>query len=325
VCVFAFATYSAAAQDFGQLKKMAEEDAVKAQLTATFNKLQIIGMEGGVMSNIKGAPYSGEQVTENTQTLGDGTRIHNENSVKLYRDAEGRVRRETPDMISIFDPVTGVGYTLNPKTMTGGKMQIAVSIKPGSNTFSYAGTAPPGGDDKEFRIFTGNGSVNGSMATATAGGRGTSVSSGVSIGGAGGIEPSVVYTTSSRNFAFTKSISSGKLETLPAQTMEGLNVQGQRRSQTIEIGEIGNDRPIETVDERWYSPDLKLEVMTRHNDPRTGEQITRLVNIVRGDPDPGLFQLPAGYQINEGKQFPVSLPVFVPRGVKMTPLIGKDQ
>ena len=126
----------------------------------------------------------------------------------------------------------------------------------------------------------------------------------------------MVYTTSSRNFAFTKSISPGKLETLPAQTMEGLNVQGQRRSQTIEIGEIGNDRPIETVDERWYSPDLKLEVMTRHNDPRTGEQITRLINIVRGDPDPSLFQLPAGYQINEGKQFPV---------MKMMPLIDKDQ
>ena len=78
-----------------------------------------------MMSNVKGAPYSAEQITENTQTLGDGTRIHNENAVKVYRDGEGRVRRETPEMISIFDPVAGVGYTLDPKTlMTGSRCRF---------------------------------------------------------------------------------------------------------------------------------------------------------------------------------------------------------
>ena len=116
---------AASAQDStAELEKRAQEEIARTKVYAALTKAQVIGVEGGLMANVKGAPYSAEQITENTQTLGDGTRIHNEISVKLYRDNEGRVRRETPDMISIFDPVAGVGYTLNPKTMTGGKMQV---------------------------------------------------------------------------------------------------------------------------------------------------------------------------------------------------------
>ena len=44
---------------------------------------------------------------ESTQTLGDGTRIHNEHQVTIYRDSQGRVRRETPDEVSIMDPNRG--------------------------------------------------------------------------------------------------------------------------------------------------------------------------------------------------------------------------
>ena len=77
---------------------------------------------------------------------------------------------------------------------------------------------------------------------------------------------------------------------------------GRAATSTIEAGAIGNDRPIQIVSERWYSPDLQVDVMTRHSDPRMGEEITRLANINRAEPDPGLFQVPAGYQLVEGKQ-----------------------
>src|SRR6476620_273497 len=43
---------------------------------------------------VKGAPYSAEAVTETIQTLGDGNRIVNRISSMLYRDSEGRTRRE---------------------------------------------------------------------------------------------------------------------------------------------------------------------------------------------------------------------------------------
>src|SRR3954470_12310279 len=43
---------------------------------------------------VKNAPYSAEAVTETIQTLGDGNRIVNRISSTLYRDSEGRTRRE---------------------------------------------------------------------------------------------------------------------------------------------------------------------------------------------------------------------------------------
>jgi len=42
--------------------------------------------------------------------------------------------------------------------------------------------------------------------------------------------------------------------------------------------------------------------MTRHSDPRSGEEMTRLININRAEPDATLFQVPAGYQIVEGPE-----------------------
>src|SRR5271155_2526687 len=60
------------------------------------------GLAGKIVKN---QPYSAEATTETTQTLGDGTHIHNQSSYTIYRDSEGRVRRETPTEIWISDPV----------------------------------------------------------------------------------------------------------------------------------------------------------------------------------------------------------------------------
>jgi hypothetical protein len=297
-CAATLAAYGASAQDAEALKKAMAEDLSKIQLDAALTKMQVIGLQGGIMSNVKGAPYSGEQITENTQILGDGTRIHNENAVKVYRDNEGRVRRETPDMISIFDPVAGVGYTLNPHTFTGSKMQVSVSVKGGPNSFSYSASASSA-DGKMLQVYT-----NSKTATVTSDGAGVGSGVGSSVGTGGGAGGGFFYSAAGPNIAFSKALKLGKAESLGSQTMEGVNVQGERRTHTIEAGEIGNDRAIQTIDEHWYSPDLQLDVMTKHSDPRTGEQTTRLVDIRRGDPDASLFQVPASYTINEGKNVP---------------------
>ena len=77
--------------------------------------------------------------------------------------------------------------------------------------------------------------------------------------------------------------------------MEGVDVEGTRSTFTIAAGEIGNDQPITIVSERWYSPELKVLVMSRQTDPRFGETTYRLTNIVRGEPDPALFEVPADF------------------------------
>src|SRR5258705_13881657 len=43
---------------------------------------------------VKGVPFSAEAVTETVQTLGDGNRITNRITSSVYRDTEGRTRRE---------------------------------------------------------------------------------------------------------------------------------------------------------------------------------------------------------------------------------------
>ena len=136
---------AAMAQDEPQQQKLAME-----KMTA---QLRIVSLQGGVMGKtVKGAPYSGVEVTESTQMLADGTRIHNESQTQVFRDSEGRMRREGPNEITIWDPVANASYVLNPKTQTARKLPmgnfVVTSDRSGpGETFSYsvrtAGPATP--------------------------------------------------------------------------------------------------------------------------------------------------------------------------------------
>jgi hypothetical protein len=90
-----------------------------------------------------------------------------------------------------------------------------------------------------------------------------------------------------------------KKESLGKQMIEGVEAEGTRSTVTIAAGEIGNERAIEIVSERWYSAELQTVVMTRHSDPRFGETTYKLTNINRTEPDHSLFELPAGYTLKE--------------------------
>jgi hypothetical protein len=84
--------------------------------------------------------------------------------------------------------------------------------------------------------------------------------------------------------------------------------EGTRITLTIPAGKIGNERPIATVNERWYSQELQTVVLTKNSDPRMGETTYRLTNINRGEPDPSLFQVPADYTVEEGGGVRLSAP-----------------
>jgi hypothetical protein len=86
-------------------------------------------------------------------------------------------------------------------------------------------------------------------------------------------------------------------EDLGSQNMEGVLVKGTRTTRTIPAGEIGNEQPITVVTEVWTSPELKTVVYSKRSDPRMGEQTFRLTNLVRGDPNPSLFTVPADFKI----------------------------
>lgn len=89
-------------------------------------------------------------------------------------------------------------------------------------------------------------------------------------------------------------------ESLGTQTIEGVVATGTRITRTIPAGEIGNDKPIQIVSERWFSNDLQTMVMSKHSDPRWGTSTFQLTNISRTEPAASLFQVPADYAVKQG-------------------------
>jgi hypothetical protein len=258
---------------------------VKNQVVRMVANAKVMSLEGAVMGPaVKGAPYAADETRETTQVLGDGTRIHNESTTSVYRDSEGRIRRENPNEITIWDPTTGTNYMLNPKTMTGRKMMLKGVFK--------TGQAPAGeqANIKEFFYRTMADGAGGGMTTVMVGG--PEIASAKAMAdfgvGPGKMAPRLVNPNS-------------KTEDLGTQSMEGVDAKGERITSTIETGAIGNDRPIQSVFERWYSPELQVDVMTTRSDPRTGEDIFRLTNIRRGEQSPTLFEVPPGYNILNAK------------------------
>lgn len=94
-------------------------------------------------------------------------------------------------------------------------------------------------------------------------------------------------------------------EQLGTQIIEGVEAEGARSTITIPAGQLGNELPIKVVTERWYSPELKVVVLTKHDDPRTGIDTYRLTNIVRGEPARSLFEVPADYTLKTNEPMSV--------------------
>ena len=262
-------------------------DQVKIQLDRLVANAKVMSLEGAVMGPaVKNAPYAADEVRESDQTLGDGTHIHNESKTNVYRDSEGRIRRENPNEITIWDPTTGTNYVLNPKNMTARKMMLNTVLKGGKVP------PPPAGEQGQLKTFfyRTTGDSGGGMTTVMVGG--AAIASEKAAADAGVDTVKIARRVLDSN---------SKTEDLGTQSMEGVNAEGQRITSTIETGAIGNDRPIQNVFERWYSPELQVNIMTRRSDPRTGENVLRLTNIRRGEQSPTLFEVPPGYNILGGK------------------------
>lgn len=98
-------------------------------------------------------------------------------------------------------------------------------------------------------------------------------------------------------------------EQLGKQMVEGVECEGTRAVTTLPAGAIGNERPIETVNETWHSPELKMMILSKRSDPRFGESTYRVTNIIRSEPDAALFQIPSEYTIIDSRAKKVEMDV----------------
>ena len=89
---------------------------------------------------------------------------------------------------------------------------------------------------------------------------------------------------------------------LGSKDMEGVRVNGERTTWTIEAGKLGNEKPIVITREVWTSPELMLTVYSRDFDPRSAEVVYRLARLKRGEPDAALMRVPADYEVRGGRK-----------------------
>ena len=88
-----------------------------------------------------------------------------------------------------------------------------------------------------------------------------------------------------------------KEEDLGTTSLDGVTAKGLRRTRTVSANASGTGKPVEVVDEYWYSEELHLNLLVHHSDPRTGEQSVAVSSIKRQEPDVSLFEVPAGFKI----------------------------
>lgn len=233
---------------------------------------------------VKGAPYSATATTETVQTLSDGNQIIRKNESKLYRDSEGRTRSEqtlatigkwatngkAQQIITVSDPVAGISYNLNPQTRIAHKF-----INLPQNPVITKSKSGPKSDDKPIPKAEERAPIEKKRA-----------------------QQQEKPVTTSIDEKHAKPV---KKESLGKQMIEGIEAEGVRVTNTIPAGEIGNVKPIEIVEETWYSRDLQIVLLRKQRDPRSGETTYRLTNLHRSEPHHTLFELPVDYTVNINK------------------------
>lgn len=220
---------------------------------------------------VTGSPYSADAVTENTQVLADGNRIVRKETAKVYRDGMGRTRRDLS--------VNAIG-----PWSSGAPMQMA-------NIFDPVARVQYMLNMQEKKAFT-----MPSPRKPPADGPGLMTKDRVFFAGRGVTPAAPAMAMVEKDAGIGNRVETS----LGTQEIEGVQAQGTRTTETIPAGKIGNEKPIIITTERWYSPDLQVDVLVKHSDPRMGEVVYQLTNISREEPDSSLFQVPADYTVQEG-------------------------
>jgi len=228
--------------------------------------MELMGFEGMHGKIVKGAPFSATATSETTSTLQVGSVIHRTTQVSLYRDSLGRSRHEAT--------FTGFG----PLTASGGTKKMVMISDPVAGVHFML-------DDAQ--------KVAHKSAMHTRGGNAATADS----------APQFAGKMQGRE---QQEEAAGllKKESLGTQTINGVVAEGTRTTHTIPVGQIGNEKPLQVVTERWYSADLQILLKSTRTDPRFGTTTYTVTNLQRTEPAATLFAVPADYTVQAGGRGP---------------------
>jgi len=86
---------------------------------------------------------------------------------------------------------------------------------------------------------------------------------------------------------------------LGQNVIDGVDVTGTRETLQINTGVVGNNQPLVSTRDFWYSSTLQVNLAVTRKDPRVGTQALQLVDLSMTEPDPGIFQIPAGFILQD--------------------------
>ena len=234
---------------------------------------------------IAGAPFTADATTEFTQMLPDGNRIERRFSTSLARDGKGRTRSEQE--VAMLGPLVVLQNGKGGMNWTAGQPVAATHREPPRFTVI---TDPVDGvtytlDEraKEARRSPTKFEMIGSVELKVQSIELKKVADRLEMARQGAIAHA------------------GTTESLGTRQFDGVSAEGTRTTMTIPAGQIGNLNPINMVTERWFSKELQMAVLITRRDPRSGETIYRLTNIVRAEPPPDLFSVPSDYRVIDFK------------------------
>lgn len=277
---------------------------------------------------VSGKPVYAEFVTEHHQSFTDGNRISRSTTSCIYRDAQGRVRRESqlslPGVpaavsasifITIVDHQLGYGYVLDPQEMVAhrydlnaagpsyvahlhteanGRALLSADPKPAAES---SADSPAAAQTSHWRLRAfpphKDHAPAGTPVATSPGSRSNSLSSGFLPEDSGFASAPTMRIDQ----PFLAAPNPVRTENLGEQMILGFRARGTRVVTTLPAGQIGNDRPIDIVSEQWFSPELELVMRNMHHDPWIGEFTTTIVRVSRGDLPVSLFEVPAPYRI----------------------------
>jgi hypothetical protein len=245
-----------------------------------------------------GNPYTATEKVTLIQKLADGTTISHVSTTIRARDSQGRTMQQTPmpgmlgrDNVTntnVMDPVARTTTTWMSQSKQATRFHMPELHRAAQPSGSLgSGSLGSGSAMGSGPIVMGGISAGSGMGA----GAGSSILIASGIGGAP-IDPKLRPAT--------------QIDKLGSKAIAGVYAEGTRITTTYPVGYFGNDRPMVNVRETWTSPDLKLVVLTTDEDPRNGSRTTEITDLVRGEPDPALFQVPEGYTIKD--QYPATNP-----------------
>lgn len=210
-----------------------------------------------------GEPFSGVAQTQSTTVFADGNRIVRTNIVHYYRDGQGRTRveRAVADERAGNSPQGGVIAIEDP--VSGEQINLVPMMKM-ATVFNLAKGGAPAHIRPASQLDT-------TAPFALLG-------FGMGIGADGRTTESSADTTS-----------------LGQKVINGIMTTGTRVVRVIPVGVLGNEKPITSTLEEWKSAELGIPVQVTEKSSIGGTLTYNLQNVVRAEPDPSLFIVPANY------------------------------